>query len=770
MMQKLSCFAAAVLAAMSFAVNQPLAGEPHGLVRPRASNNDLVINTLPQASLGEITLIRAFPRLGFIYPVQLLQAPEDNSRFFVVTQGGVIYAFPNAPDPSPDEVEVFLDLSAEVCTAGEAGMLSMAFQPDYATSGKFLVYYVNNTPACGPSFFEVGSSILERFTNDAPSGSSVNLASREVILEVPQTTIIHKGGQLAFGLDDMLYLSVGDGGGLSSITPPAPSQDLSSLLGKILRIDLLSTPAAGLNYSIPPDNPFTDTELFGPETRREIFAYGLRNPWRFSISPLSGRLFAGDVGADLYEEINLIEAGRNYGWPVVEGMDCTGLDGFECNPANFVPPITGYGHEPGNNAIIGPVPYLGSEFPDLYGTFVYADFSGRIYGFRFDGAQVTANQLLCAFCGIDPIGMGRGHDGEVYLLDAGWGSPAGVYVIRPNGMPTQTDLPHHLSSLPALLQAGSGNGHLVPGVIPYRPSSQLWSDGAIKERYVAMPGLGTITRNNERGWDFPEKTILIKNFSIPLDDRDPQGTAQRIETRIMVKDGTNWQGYSYEWNESETDAVLLTSSKARTFVRTNLAGEAYTYNWHYPNAAECRACHTVAQNQVLGLETAALNSDFLYPASGIVDNQLEAMDWVSLFDAPLESPVADLPRMPDYRDATAPLRDRARAYLAANCAMCHQPGGPAPVQIDLRWATADEDAGLLNLTPQSATLGIENARIVAPGSPERSVLLARMATRDAQHQMPPLATSLVDEEAVQIVSDWIASLPKPSDQTGWMLY
>jgi uncharacterized repeat protein (TIGR03806 family) len=383
----------------------------------------------------------------------------------------------------------------------------------------------------------------------------------------------------------------------------------------------------------------------------------------------------------------------------------------------------------------------------------------------YDGQEVTDGPfVLVESSGLDIASFGQDASGEVYICDRGMG---GLYVLRPSEANPGSSFPKKLSVLPAALVAGAGIDRTSQGIIPYRPSAELWSDGALKERFIAIPGLGQIGYREYGGWDFPEETVLVKNFLLPLDDRDPQGSAKRIETRLLFRKDNDWHGFSYEWNEDETDADLLETGKTRIFSITGENGLSYEYGWYYPSRTDCIVCHTAAENRVLGLNTAQMNTDFAYPLSGVTDNQLRTFNHIDLFSESLPDDPLNLPAMPNPFDIAATLQDRARAYLAANCAMCHQPGGPTNSNIDLRWQVSNGESNTIDTEP-SNDLGVSGARIVDPGDPENSVLLLRMNLRGTSLQMPPLATSKVDQVGTGLIRDWILGLaptPTPTSTT-----
>ncbi|MBI1292124.1 hypothetical protein GC173_12920 [bacterium] len=847
----------------------------------RTENTTLLLDSIPPTDPGQMEAVRVFPRLTFSYPVLLLESPDASGRLFVVQQNGLVKVFPKSDDPAPATNTTYLDASSLIRSpfnglgGGEEGLLGLAFDPDFATTGELYVYYSVRTGT--------RRSRISRFTANPPSAASINLATEEVILEISQPFSNHNGGMMAFGPDKMLYIGMGDGG--SADDPQNNGQNTATLLGSMLRIDVRSAPDAGLAYKIPTDNPFYVTGPAGTSTRKETWAYGLRNPWRWSFDAQTGHQLVADVGQNNTEEVNILTRGGNYGWRLMEGSNC--YIPSNCNQTGLVLPIAEYSHSFGNS-ITGGFVYYGSEVPQLYGRYLYGDYgSGRVWSLDYNretGVAATPVQLA-DLPGNELAGFGQDKSGEVYLLYIVSG---GVYVLRPGSTPVtnavttspnppvqgqpvtitydatgrvlagqsnvyihlgrngwtniispdpqltslgnnrfsytytvpsgttvldfvfnngagtwdnndsadwhinvasaksmtlaalkgladacngSTPFPTRLSDIPALLNAGKGIDQTDLGIIPYQPSAQLWSDNAHKERFLVLPHLDQVGYTDIGGWDMGEDAVLIKNFSLPLDERDPEGSLKRIETRVMIKNCDEWFGFSFEWNEEETDAVLLTAGKSRPFTIIDAQGSEFAYNWLYPSRDQCSQCHTNAANNVLGVTTAALNSNLTYPRSGVLDNQLRALDHISLFASPgLPDAPANLPKMPSPFDETAPIRDRARAYLAANCAHCHQPGGGGGGAMDLRWHVADEATGMIDGIPGN-TLGVQDARIVSPGSPTKSTLYLRMTSTDPSVRMPRLATSRVDEAGTAVVAEWIESLGTTTPRSElWMTY
>lgn len=318
----------------------------------------------------------AFPQLTFNQPVGIYGAADSTNRLFVVEQPGVIQVFENSQNAPA--THVFLDISSHVLFSGEQGLLGLAFHPNYAENGYFYVDYVVDNPR---------RTVIARYQVMTNNSDQADANSEFVILTVSQPFANHKGGQLAFGSDGYLYIGFGDGG--SAGDPLGNGQNLSSLLGKILRIDV-DSPSAGRNYGIPPDNPFAGNPL---SYREEIYAYGLRNPWRFSFDPGTGKLWAGDVGQDRLEEIDIVEKGKNYGWNIMEGTLCYD-PASGCNQTGLELPVWNYTHYVGN-AVVGGYMYHGSQLPGLSNGYVYGDYgSGRIWTLQYNGTDPPSNSLL----------------------------------------------------------------------------------------------------------------------------------------------------------------------------------------------------------------------------------------------------------------------------------------------------------------------------------------------------------------------------------------
>jgi glucose/arabinose dehydrogenase len=329
----------------------------------------------------------AFPNLTFNRPVGVYTAGDGTNRLFVLEQQGVIKVFDN--NENVNEFEIFLDIQANTSSISEQGLLGLAFHPDYELNGYFYVYYTD---------LITENSIISRFKVNSSNMNNGNESSEVRLLSIPQPFRNHNGGQIQFGPDGYLYIALGDGGG--SGDPYGHGQNRTTLLGSILRIDIDS----GAPYSIPIDNPFIGNVNGWAE---EIYAFGFRNPWRFSFDPLTGDLWLADVGQSSWEEIDIVEKGKNYGWNTKEGN-------HDYNPGTNVTvledPIHEYDHGYGQS-ITGGFVYRGSNLSRIIGTYIYGDFiTGRIWTLNYSGGFVIDNEVLIntelyiSSFGIDPNG------------------------------------------------------------------------------------------------------------------------------------------------------------------------------------------------------------------------------------------------------------------------------------------------------------------------------------------------------------------------------
>lgn len=335
---------------------------------------------------------------GFSRPTYLTHAGDGSGRLFVTEQNGKIWIVRDG-----QRLETpFLDIESLVGSrSSEQGLLSVAFHPRYKENGLFFVDYTNTN----------GNTVVASY-NVSSDPDVADPTSAKIILAVEQPAANHNGGLVKFGRDGYLYVGLGDGGAAGD--PWGNGQSLGALLGKLLRIDIDN----GEPYAVPPDNPFIDQ----PDAKPEIWAYGLRNPWRFSFDRLNGDLYIADVGQNAIEEIDYQPAdsagGENYGWNTMEGDSCYQSD--ECDQSNLVPPVAVYRHEgeDGGCSVTGGYVYRGSQFPQIAGTYFYADYcSGNLWTLKRSNGEWRSE--LVVRLDISPTSFGEDESGELYIVDGG---------------------------------------------------------------------------------------------------------------------------------------------------------------------------------------------------------------------------------------------------------------------------------------------------------------------------------------------------------------
>lgn len=771
------------------------------------------------------TIERALPRARVSCPITVAHQPGSDRLLYVTEPRS--YAASTVlrmrDDPTAFEPEVLISADADTVH------YAITFHPQFARNG--YVYIGSNglvspdgrVPADGRKRTRVTRYVIDRTPPYA-----FHRDSATVIIEWDSDG--HNGGDIAFGTDGMMYVGSGDGT-IDSDTDRA-GQNLTTLRAKILRIDAdhpdEDVPHDGRHYAVPKDNPIFDADsplATVPAARPETYAYGLRQPWRIVIDRASGRIWVGNQGQDLWEQIYLIDRGANYGWSIREGSHPFHAD-QKPGPTPFSGPVAEHPHAEAR-AMTGGIVVTGSAFPELQGAYLYADYStGRIWGIRHDGTRVTWHRLL-ADTDLQITAFGTDSRGEILICDHQPGDKGGFYRLVPVAAepPDRPPFPRRLSE--SGLFADVASHRMVAGVVPYAPISPLWSDGTHKARFIALPPAGAdravparIGVTNARGWNFPDGTVLVKSFAIDETEGDP-ATRRWIETRFMLKERGEWTGYSYEWNDDQTDAVLVPAAGAdrefaiRTDVDPGRTPEGVVRRqWRYPSRAECMTCHSRASNYVLGLCTVQLNQDFDYAAvlgaGHGTANQLRTLERLGLLEvnwwgdasAAMHARAATagvaegdrsawvarqihtadpdgnafgqrrsalLSRSPDATnrlanpaDESQPLEARARSYLQANCGSCHVGSGGGNAVIELEYLSAHDMIPLaatrtIDTRPLHATFDLPDPRLIAAGAPERSVLLARMSRR-GPGQMPQVATSVVDRSAVALLHRWIESL------------
>jgi uncharacterized repeat protein (TIGR03806 family) len=672
----------------------------------------------------------AFPKLQFARPVDLTHARDGSNRLFVVEQDGRICVFAN--DPTANDTKIFLDLRDVVRRAhNEEGMLGLAFHPKFRDNGEFFVFY-SVTPR---------GSVISRFRVSKDDPDRADPASEQKLLEFGRPYGNHNGGCLKFGPDGCLYISVGDGG--LGNDPHGNGQNLDTVLATILRIDA-DRKDAGKNYAIPKDNPFVDR---GGKVRGEIWAYGLRNSWRMSFDRLTGALWAGDVGQDHFEEINLIVRGGNYGWNLREGKHPRDPRSPRDSVEHFIDPVFQYPRVEGKS-ITGGFVYRGKRLPDLAGTYVYADFmSGNIWGLRLDGKKATANHKI-AHTSLLISSFGEDEAGELYFT----AFDGKIHQIRRPAKSQGADAFPRTLTETGLFRSVKDHTP-APGLIPYDVNVKLWSDGAVKERFLVLPRKASVVFKEKEKWNFPVGTVIVKTFFLPTDTTDPS-KRRRLETRLWLHSPRGWEGYTYLWNDEQTDATLLADWPFTKEYEIKTPAGPIKQKWYFPSRSDCQACHTHNVGFVLGWNTRQLNR--VERVGTMKVNQIERFKRLGLFTQPVLKSAAELESYPDWDDKNTSLDARARAYLDVNCSLCHSPGGFGTAggsRADLHYH--NDFAKAFAVPPKPLP---DAKRWIVPGHPEQSQLIQRMTSREPKDQMPPLATYHPDREGLGVLRQWIKSM------------
>ena len=674
---------------------------------------------LPPAT-ANISLERVYGDISF--PTELtalVQPPGDASVWYFANRKGLIGRFDNDPDAA--DFTTVLDHRGPVLRLADGGLISMVFHPDYPADRRIFVNY-SEDPTDNNAFANV---IIASFELSA-DGLSIDPASEVQLLSWPRGQY-HQGGFLSFDPGGMLLFGLGDG--TTQGDPTGNAQNMSQFLGKIHRIDVDS----GSPYAIPVDNPYAGN---GNSILEEVYAHGLRNPYAGDIDPATGRIYVADVGKSDSEEVSEIFSGGNLGWNIKEGTNCFSQQYGSCSDPTLTDPLVEYPRDGGHCAVIGGYFYRGSLIPELQGRFLFADFcSSKISAVEFDNDGNPFELVLLP--GGSGLGMvnsfAKDNDGEVYAVTS-----RQIHKILPGNSASGPPGPAALLSDTGCFNQESP---AIPaeGLIPYELNSALWSDGASKRRWMAIPEGRTIDLDNDGDFLFPDGTVLVKEFSVE---------GQPVETRLLMKDENEvWTGYSYEWIGN--DAQLLPAGKEKVLPNGQV--------WAYPSRGECNRCHTNLANVSLGPEIGQLNGHMRYPDSNLTANQLATLEAIGLLTNGLPSMPDQLPSYAGLNDTHQAISRRARGYLHANCSGCHRGEGPTQSSMNLHFATNRSDMNVCNINPSFGDLGITGASILSPGNPALSILLQRPASSDPLVRMPPIGTSVVHNAALDTLNAWISS-------------
>jgi uncharacterized repeat protein (TIGR03806 family) len=779
----------------------------------RLATPGLNVPSVPPPTNYEI--VDAFGTLAFTDPVCLATPPGEAQRLFVCQKGGLLRIIPNVLAATPTAT-TFLDLPAllasrgeTISTSGEQGLIGLAFHPAYATNGYFFIFY---SVKMGTTTYER----LSRFKVQSGNAAAADPASERVLLEQVDDYDNHNGSALQFGADGYLYVSVGDEGNQNDAG--ANSQKITKdFFSGILRLDVdkkpgnlepnahpnptESTPAVNAvkryetspgsgvflaAYSVPTDNPWVHTNQGGtwtgsfngsaipaaslPYVRSEFWAVGLRNPWRMAFDPPTGELWVGDVGSDTREEVDVVSKGQNLGWAYREGTIAGPKAGA---PANFATlyataPVYDYPHGTGTlqgNSITGGFVYRGSRFASLTGAYIFADYvSGNLWTLRRNGAAAPTVERIAGEGGIAAFGQDPSN-GDVLMANLSSDKIRRLVSGTPsNAFPISLSATGLFASLTDL----SPN----PGVLPYTVNLPFWSDHAIKRRWFTIPdGVAQMGWTREGAWTFPAGQIWVKHFDLPLSRSNPpqpgdaSTPSKRIETRLLVKNGSGAYGVSYRWNDAGTEATLVPDEGVDFDLNLTQNGSPYTQRWHIPSRGECLLCHTPQGGHALSMNSRQLNLS--NTINGFTGNQINLLQQSGYFSNTPEPPNV-LPRHLKQSETAFPLEARVRSWMDVNCSYCHQAGGTAGTAAwDGRSSLTLAQTGVL-LGNASNNGGDPLNKLIVPGDAAHSIILNRTAASNGFTRMPPVGSNELDQTSINLLTQWIQqTLPARQTYESW---
>jgi uncharacterized repeat protein (TIGR03806 family) len=751
-------------------------------------------NTFPETAPGSATgwtTENAFPNLTFVDPMWMEEVP-GTSDFLLVGKNGKLWRFENDPAVTLGEVVQVLDWSAKTQASEDQGFYHLAFHPQFgdeqSPNANYVYVTYSHKPALSGADADHSYWRLSRFTW-LPASGTIDPQSEAVLIDQYDPHRWHNGGGICFGNDGFLYIATGETSEWNDSFLNCQRID-QGLFSGILRIDVDNDPAkshaivrqpvddpawgkpAGWpasrteGYGIPNDNPW----LNPANGLEEFYAIGLRSPHTMHYDPPTGDLYIGDVGQGAREELTRVMGpGANAQWAYQEGSG----GGPRAKPVALIgtdqAPLIDYGRDVGG-CIIGGMRYRGAKWNSLLGGKVlYGDhLTGEVWSAALDagGGAPLIEELVSGFPVGNKLGLANfctDSAGEVYLMNVnGTNKPGGTIrklaaagvSVEPPALLSQTGVFTNLATL-----------ETEDGVIPYDVAAPLWSDGAAKRRWMILPNDGShnspqedIVFSEEENWVFPAGTVFVKHFEIGTAENNPD-VVKRLETRFLIcTEGGGKYGITYKWNAAGTDAVLQTSGVDETYSVALAGGGLEQRTWSYPSRADCLLCHNATAGQALGVRTHSLNRSYHHEASGQDANQLATFNSLGFFDRTLTAEeLANFIEARAIDDESAPIEHRVRSYLDSNCSHCHRPDGPVSY-FDARLGTPLNVQGLIDGMIQGHFSLGSDGRYLKPGDPELSAVHVRLSNVGNGAAMPPLAKNVVDQEAVDLLGEYLEGL------------
>ncbi|HUG19655.1 MAG TPA: PQQ-dependent sugar dehydrogenase, partial [Planctomycetaceae bacterium] len=696
--------------------------------------------------------VNAYPNLTFDKPTVATSAP-NSSRLFVSEQFGRIYSFPD--DPHVRIADLFIDLKTELTTlpvdnstSGVGAVYGIAFHPEYPAKPLVYITYTLNPKDRNVPLLD-GTRVSEFRVDQSDPPRAIPESERIVITWREGG---HNGGCLKFGPDGDLYIATGDAAPPNPPDPLRAGQDVSNLLSALLRIDV-DRRDEGLQYAIPEENPFI--ALAG--ARPEIWAYGFRNPWKMSFDRETGELWVGDVGWELWEMVYYIRKGGNYGWSATEGPQAVHPD-EPIGPTPILPPAISLPHSE-SSSVTGGFVYRGSRFPELRGRYIFGDYDTRgVWAADFKEGVLQSRETITP-AEHRVVAFAEKNDGELLVADYESGTLNRFernIVEQP-----QAEFPRRLSETGLFAKLSEQ----VPaaGVYEFEINAPMWSDGATARRYVALPDdSGVRWYPNRRPIPglassarlfFPENGVLAKTISL-----ETTSGPMKIETQILHHDGRFWHGYSYRWNDLQTEAELVAADGDSTFftIPDADAPEGQSeLRWTFHGRQQCLRCHNPWNEHALAFNIPQLNR-----STATHSDQLKFLEELRLLNPVREEDGKNInwnkapEKLVNLTDADLTPEQHARTYLHVNCAHCHQQHAGGTTTIDLRYDLPLDKTNLIGAAPMQGTFGIPNAKLIEPGKPWESVLQYRLIVTGAGH-MPHVGAERVDTRYASVVERWI---------------
>lgn len=678
--------------------------------------------------------------LTFSDPMQVRWQPHLQ-RYFVCELGGKIWSFD--PSASPPVKDLVVDLKDVVrsfdatLVQGVKEVYSIAFDPDFKSNRYLYVCMIFAAKDGKP--FPTGSRI-SRFVIESKPTPKIDPGSELPILQWQSGG--HNGCDLVFDSSGCLLVSTGDATDPSPPDGLATGQDISDLLGSILRLDVKDA-TIDRPYRIPDDNPFVGH----PGARGEVWAYGFRNPWRMAVDQETGSLWLGDVGWEKWEMVQEVVAGGNYGWSVREGNELLRPQ-LPVGPTPILSPRVALPHSEAAS-VTGGFVYRDDALSSLKGSYIFGDWvTGRLWSLPL---QPGGKHQEIAQGPIKIVSMEPGHQGEVLVVHHGAATPL-FRLVENKRYQEQLALtrifPQRLSGTGLFADLKT----LQPAswVVPFEINHPMWQDGAQSVYHLGLPDGQPVVAYNQAmplkhlnmfgsRLHFPVGSVLAKTI---------QRDGQFLETQVLHLDEGGWRGYSYAWNQQQDDAVLA-PAEGMSIITPRGA-------WAVAGRGECLQCHNPWSETTLAFQSRQLHRDLL---EGLSNWQRLAADGVLRCIDPqgnplgagacAESPLASSPE--------EPLSHRARSYLHVNCAHCHQFGAGSGLALSLRIVDPLESLKGIDAIPEKGGLGIDGAKIIASGRPDQSVLIYRMASSSVG-RMPHLGSREIDGPALTLLSRWIESI------------